>query len=429
MNHCKLQAGCLLIVLYIAFIYYRESKKTKKPHYNLYDALLFVGFFNIIFDGLTAYTVNHLDTVNHYVNMLAHMMFLLSIDTLVFLLFLYIRRLTGSRAKGRIEALIYLPFILNVIIVIWNINTLEYHSGKYSNYSMGFSAYTCFVMVGVYILLALLTVFSSWNYIESHKRISILTFLLVLLGTSGCQAFFPEILITSVGTTILILGAYMNYEDPAMRTLSHYHKEMVMGFATLIENKDDNTGGHVRRTTEYARLLEEELLRRGYYKDILTKDYRNNLLMAAPMHDIGKIAIPDAILQKPGKLTAEEFEQMKQHTVKGAKIIQDTFDHIGNEQYRKIAYEVARHHHEKWNGRGYPDGLSQTQIPLSARIMAVADVFDAISEKRCYRDAMPAEQCFSIIKDGIGTDFDPVIANAFLDCRPEVEKILSLHRE
>ena len=103
------------------------------------------------------------------------------------------------------------------------------------------------------------------------------------------------------------------------------------------------------------------------------------------MHDVGKIAIPDAILQKPGKLTSEEFDIMKTHAARGGKIIRETFGHLGDDEYEKMAYEVARHHHEKWNGRGYPDGLSQKEIPLSARIMAVADVFDAVSAKRCYR--------------------------------------------
>ena len=167
----------------------------------------------------------------------------------------------------------------------------------------------------------------------------------------------------------------------------------------------------------------EELRRRGYYKNILTKDYVNDLYLAAPMHDIGKIAIPDAVLQKPGKLTAEEFALMKQHTIKGGAIIKETFGHLGNESYTKMAYQVAQYHHEKWNGTGYPNGLKREEIPLCARIMAVADVFDAVSEKRCYRDAMPLDKCFKIIAEGCGTDFDPVIADTFLAIREKVEQI------
>lgn len=145
--------------------------------------------------------------------------------------------------------------------------------------------------------------------------------------------------------------------------------------------------------------------------------------MAAPIHDVVKIAIPDAILQKPGKLTPEEYEIMKTHADKGGKIVQDTFANMGDEEYEKIVYDVARHHHEKWNGKGYPDGLSRKDIPLCSRIMAVEDVFDAVSAKRCYRDAMPLEQCFQIIEDGRGQDFDPFIVEALLDMREKVTEV------
>ena len=203
--------------------------------------------------------------------------------------------------------------------------------------------------------------------------------------------------------------------------LSHSHNEMVMGFATLVENKDGSTGGHVKRTTTYVKLLAEELRNRGIYKEELNDEYLENLYRAAPMHDIGKIAVPDAVLQKPGKLTDEEFEIIKMHTVKGGNIIKETFGHLENEQYTHIAYEVARHHHEKWNGKGYPDGLRHKEIPLCARIMAIADVFDAVSEKRCYRDAMPLEKCFEIIADGSGQAFEPVLAETFLDINDKVK--------
>jgi len=216
----------------------------------------------------------------------------------------------------------------------------------------------------------------------------------------------------------------------AAEELSNYHEEMVMGFATLVENKDGSTGGHVKRTTMYVRLLAEELRDRGYYNDILTEEYISNLCMAAPMHDIGKVAVPDVILQKPGRLTPEEFEEIKKHTVSGSEIIMNTFGHLGNEEYTRMAYEVARYHHEKWNGKGYPEGLKRKKIPLCARIMAIADVFDAVSEKRCYRDAMPLDKCFDIILEGSGQDFDPVIAEVFLDIRDKVEDTYnSVNRE
>ena len=204
--------------------------------------------------------------------------------------------------------------------------------------------------------------------------------------------------------------------------LNHFHKEMVMGFATLVENKDGSTGGHIKRTTTYVRLLAEELRNRGIYQEELTDEYLENLYKAAPMHDIGKIAVPDVVLQKPGRLTEEEFRIIQEHTLRGGEIIKDTFGHLENEQYTQMAYEVARHHHEKWNGKGYPDGLKRKEIPLCARIMAIADVFDAVSEKRCYRDAMPLEQCFEIIAEGSGQAFEPLLVEVFLDIREKIEQ-------
>ena len=194
-----------------------------------------------------------------------------------------------------------------------------------------------------------------------------------------------------------------------------------MGFATLVENKDGSTGGHIKRTTTYVKLLAEELRHRGIYQEELTDEYLENLYKAAPMHDIGKIAVPDIVLQKPGRLTEEEFQIIQEHTLRGGEIIKETFGHLENEQYTKMAYEVARHHHEKWNGKGYPDGLKRGEIPLCARIMAIADVFDAVSEKRCYRDAMPLEQCFEIIAKGSGQAFEPLLVEVFLDIREKIE--------
>ena len=193
-----------------------------------------------------------------------------------------------------------------------------------------------------------------------------------------------------------------------------------MGFATLVENKDGNTGGHIRRTKGYVQILLDEMQQRPIYYRSVTKDYICNVMDAAPMHDIGKISTPDVILQKPGRLTNEEYEIMKQHAAVGGNIIKETFDNLDNPEYLQIAYEVARFHHEKWNGTGYPDGLKGKEIPLHARIMAIADVFDAVSSRRCYRDAMPIEECFQIIQNGAGKDFDPDLVELFMNARDKV---------
>lgn len=425
MEQCRLQIGCLVVVLYIAFNYFWESRRIKKTQkVRMFDNLLITSIFVLIFDGMTAYTVNHLDTVPEMVNQVAHLLFLTGLDAVVFLIFLYVLTITEGFPKNRVGCvLLYTPFVLNVLFAIINIGSLEYRKGVITNYSMGPSVYTCFAIVAVYIMITLIIFFRRWNYIERHKRASVILYLFVFSGTSIYQMVFPEALLTSLAVTIVIVGIYINQENPAAKELSHYHDEMVMGFATLVEKRDDSTGGHIRRTSLYVELLAKELRRRGYYKEILTKDYINNLLMAAPMHDIGKISVPDAILQKPGKLTDEEFAIMKSHAEEGGRIIRETFGNLEDRQYMEMAYQVATFHHEKWNGNGYPRHLKEMDIPLCARIMAVADVFDAVSEKRCYRDAMPMDQCFEIIREGIGKDFEPLLAEVFLDVREKVEAL------
>ena len=425
MEQCKLQIGCLIVLLYIAVIYNRDYRKYhRKTKHTIFTRLLLLAIGSVMLDGITAYTVNHLNAVPSIVNLILHMLFLLSLDAVVFTLFLYIMHITGAMPKKNVwKIVVYGPFILNVLILVFNISSLEYIRGTVTNYSMGISVYTCFAMVAVYMILSITVFLKRWNYIESHKRISILTYLLVMFLVTGIQMFVPEVLLTSIAVTVLILGVYMNQENPVLGEISRYHSEMVMGFANLIENRDDSTGGHIKRTSMYVELIAKELRERGYYQNVLTKDYISNLLKAAPMHDIGKICVPDAILQKPGRLTEEEFAMMKLHAENGGKIIQETFGKLGNEEYLQMAYEVARFHHEKWNGKGYPEGRKEDKIPLCARIMAVADVFDAVSEKRCYRDAMPLDKCFDIIKEGSGQDFEPVIAEVFLDIRDKVEKV------
>ncbi len=203
--------------------------------------------------------------------------------------------------------------------------------------------------------------------------------------------------------------------------IKELNKDMVLGFANLVESRDESTGGHVKRTSRYVEMLARELRKRGVYRGIVNAEFINNLASAAPMHDIGKMSIPDHILQKPGKLTDEEFAVMKTHAENGGKIIKQTFSHIGDDNYRQMVYEVARYHHEKWNGKGYPEGRSKQEIPLAARIMAVADVFDAISQKRCYREAIPLEECFDIIEKGSGVDFEPKLVDVFLSMKEKIK--------
>lgn len=207
------------------------------------------------------------------------------------------------------------------------------------------------------------------------------------------------------------------------RVLTLQYKTIV-GMANLIEGRDEDTGEHVKRTSWFVDRIARKLVEKGVYRDEIDDEFLENLWKAAPLHDIGKIKVPDAILKKPGKLTDEEFEIMKRHAAQGGQIVYETMDGIEERQYIEMAHDVAKYHHEKWNGTGYPEGLSGEAIPLCARIMAVADVFDALTSKRCYKPAMSIEKAFQIIEESSGSHLDPVVAEAFIELRLEVEQYL-----
>lgn len=229
----------------------------------------------------------------------------------------------------------------------------------------------------------------------------------------------PFIGITSVSAfvmtiTIIVLIAQGNKRSFYHERLSGMQSGMITFMAEIVENRDDNTGGHIRRTAAYVEQIAEELKRQGAYPEILSDTYMRDMIVAAPLHDIGKIHIPDAVLNKPGRLSEEEFAIMKTHTTAGEELLKHAREELGESGYLNTAVEMAAYHHEWWNGRGYPYGISGEEIPLCARIMAVADVFDALTSKRCYKDAMPVEKAYAIIREESGTHFDPVVAEAFL---------------
>lgn len=199
----------------------------------------------------------------------------------------------------------------------------------------------------------------------------------------------------------------------------------IIGMANLIESRDGDTGEHVKRTSKYVAMLAETARERALYPELLTDSYIELLTKAAPMHDIGKISVPDSILQKPGKLDPEEYERIKDHAAEGGRIIREVLGNIEEQEYVDIAAMVASGHHEKWDGSGYPAHLSGESIPLCARIMAIADVFDALISKRCYKEPMTLDAAFGIISESAGSHFDPVLAELFISLRPQIEAYLS----
>lgn len=190
-------------------------------------------------------------------------------------------------------------------------------------------------------------------------------------------------------------------------------QSIISSLATVVEERDSNTGGHIQRTGDYVLELVEAMKMLPRYANLPAQFFRN-VVLAAPMHDIGKIRIPDAILNKPGKLTEEEFSIMKKHAVYGEKIIQRTMKDVEEKEHFAVACNIARYHHERYDGKGYPDGLQGENIPLEARIMALADVYDALVSERVYKKAFSREKAREIIREGAGTQFDPELVPVFL---------------
>ena len=197
------------------------------------------------------------------------------------------------------------------------------------------------------------------------------------------------------------------------------HDNLIMSLAVMVESRDNSTGGHIKRTSEGVRILIDEILKEG--KLDLTPQFCANVIKAAPMHDLGKIAVDDAVLRKPGRFTDEEYAKMKQHAAEGARVIHEILRDTDDEDFKIIAENVAHYHHERVDGSGYPDGLKGDDIPLESRIMAIADVYDALVSKRVYKDAFDFEKANCIIMEGMGTQFDSKLRSAYENARPRLE--------
>lgn len=199
------------------------------------------------------------------------------------------------------------------------------------------------------------------------------------------------------------------------KAIQAIQEQMIVGMANMVESRDSNTGGHIKRTSQVVKILVDEI--RKDKESGLSDGFFNALISAAPMHDLGKIAVDDQILRKPGRFTDEEFLKMKTHAEKGAVIVENLLTGIESPSFVKISKNVAHFHHERWDGTGYPLGLRGADIPVEARIMAVADVFDALVSRRCYKESMSFSAASELILAGMGRQFDPALERYFVACK------------
>lgn len=209
------------------------------------------------------------------------------------------------------------------------------------------------------------------------------------------------------------------------------HNRLILSMATMVESRDNSTGGHIRRTSDVVRLLIDEIkndpdsdkktMLMLFGKDGLTEEFCEDVIKAAPMHDLGKIAVDDAVLRKPGKFTDEEYAKMKMHAAEGARIVDSILEGTDDESFHKVAVNVAHYHHERWDGSGYPEGLAGDKIPVEARIMAIADVYDALVSKRVYKDKFSFEDADRIMMESFGKHFDKRLEKYYVAAKPKLE--------
>lgn len=239
-------------------------------------------------------------------------------------------------------------------------------------------------------------------------------FVWIFIGLSGIALYLLQFFIF-----------YRSYRQQLLtnENLHETQKVTLSALAYLAETRDNETGKHLDRTSLYVSLLANTLHSKKQFCTYLTTEYIQDLTISAPLHDIGKVGIPDQILLKPGKLTADEFDEMKKHCTYGAETLIAAEEKLSFRSFLKIAIQLTSSHHEKWNGQGYPEGLKGGDIPLSARIMALADVYDALRSERVYKKAFSHEKSMDIIVSDSGTHFDPQIVAAFVEQESEFKRI------
>lgn len=244
------------------------------------------------------------------------------------------------------------------------------------------------------------------------------------------KPFVPELMLSRIKLHLELSSYRKNLEglvNEKTQTIENLQDTMVIGLAELVECRDGETGGHIKRTAKYLEILVKSMEEQRLYSDILTSDYVHNMIRSAPLHDIGKIGISDNVLLKQGSFDEAEREYMQQHTILGGRALQKVINSTDGESFLYVAKDMALCHHEKWDGTGYPYGLYKEQIPLCARIMAIADVYDALTSKRPYKKPFTHEKAVQIILEGKGTQFDPDIVDIFKTIAYKFDKISKIY--
>ena len=347
--------------------------------------------------------------------------------------------------KGFLNVIKVATVIYFILLLLTPFTNLLYEIDENNVYSRGKYFFIALVIQVILYLNLIIYILANRKSISRAKVGVILMFVLFPQIMQVIQLLFYGISLINTGFTVAFLTMFIQSNRDLEKSLNYIEDELdikeselnekvseiessklqfikmqnhtIESLSNLVENRDEDTGEHVRRTRAYVELLAVQMMKNGHYPDVLTPRFIRFLKRAAPMHDIGKIVVPDEILKKPGRLTKPEFEQIKRHAAEGGRIVHEILDGYEDPEYIQITADIATHHHEKWDGTGYPEGLKGEEIPLCARIMAIADVFDALVSPRIYKSPMSYDEAFQIIESGSGTHFDPIVVKEFLEIR------------
>ena len=404
----------LMLTMSIHVLFYREFNKTQKAWFlatfigvmicNAAEFAVHCGVYNPIFKiPLTILTVIQFS--------LAPVMAMLFAGALGL-------KHQGKIAIGFFGANLIVEIVLVCFGKIFYFNDAGYQRGDL------FILYEVVYAISLgYLLVSLVLVSLHFK----HRDVATIGLILVGLIVGGIVPMtFAKLNVAYLAIGVAASLCYIFYNDLVQqdtkdalfnqeRKLSEIQSHIISGMANLIESRDTETGEHVNRTSKYVKIIAEEARNKGIYTNIITDHFIVLLYTLAPMHDVGKIVVSDQILKQPRRLTKEEFEVMKKHAKDGGTVVKRILDGITDDEYIRFAADIATYHHERWDGTGYPLGLKEQEIPLSARIMAIADVYDALISKRCYKDAVSPEEAFEIIKSESGTHFDPKLVEVFLE--------------
>ena len=274
-------------------------------------------------------------------------------------------------------------------------------------------------------------------YYETEDKIYLVTIRYLYDGKHrrGYQFFVTDDTDSRKYTKLLSNYNEQLSDEVAVKTenIAKMHSKLILSMAAMVESRDNSTGGHIRRTSDVVRVLIDEIrkdeetadgrknIKLLFGIDGLTDEFCKDMIQAAPMHDLGKIAVDDAVLRKPGKFTDEEYAKMKKHAAEGARIVDQILEGTDNESFHRVAVNVAHYHHERWDGSGYPEGLKGEEIPIEARIMAVADVYDALVSKRVYKDKFSFDDADKIMMESMGKHFDKRLERYYVSAKPKLE--------